>query len=519
MSLKRLHKLVELEKDYQRFHRLEYDTHPNREGHGYRPYAAQFEFHAAGKNNNERMLSGCNQGGKTYTTSAENAFHLTGRYDIFHKVNGVEWPGRRFYTPIHMWALGESGEQARDLVQMQLFGGAPETDNWGTGWIPLEDLGTPVMSRTTSGLIDYCPVRHYTNGKFDGWSYVWIKSYGKGRSRLSGKPLHVVNCDEEPPTDVYGELLPRTNTTNGLIYVGFTGMRGYSQVVRRFKDPESTQTKLSLTKMGILDIPDAPHGHYTREEKASIIMKYPKSERAARAHGEIHAGAGLVYAMEIDRVQVKPFTIPDWWPKLNAIDFGFSDHPTALAWGAFDTDSNPNLKEATCYIYRGYRETEPSHANVVSANRSEVPVAWPVDGLQQTRGRDSAVHIAKLFNDEGLHMIGGGTKGPAGAPNYAHFPDGTNGLQSGIDEMRNLMLQGKFKVFSNVYAFWDEFGMYHYDEKGNLVSLYNDFLDACRYLIMMRRRAVVIALKPETKDKYRRHRNFKGRYNHSWMAA
>ena len=42
--------------------------------------------------------------------------------------------------------------------------------------------------------------------------------------------------DEEPPEDVYFEALSRTNATNGLIYLTFTPLKGYTTIVQMFID-------------------------------------------------------------------------------------------------------------------------------------------------------------------------------------------------------------------------------------------------------------------------------------------
>ena len=52
------------------------------------------------------------------------------------------------------------------------------------------------------------------------------------------------------------------------------------------------------------------------------------------------------------------------------------------------------------------------------------------------------------------------------------------------------MAKGKFKVFSGCRAIFDEFLMYHSDDKGKISKTKDDALDAMRYAYMMRRHAV-----------------------------
>ncbi|WP_374990326.1 phage terminase large subunit family protein [Salmonella enterica] len=45
-------------------------------------------------------------------------------------------------------------------------------------------------------------------------------------------------------------------------------------------------------------------------------------------------------------------------------------------------------------------------------------------------------------------------------PKHATFPDGGNSVESGISELRDLMLEGRFKVFNTCEPFFEEFRLY-----------------------------------------------------------
>jgi len=49
---------------------------------------------------------------------------------------------------------------------------------------------------------------------------------------------------------------------------------------------------------------------------------------------------------------------------------------------------------------------------------------------------------------------------------------------------------GKFRIFKGLIDLLDEFRQYHRDEKGKIVKVRDDLLDAMRYAFMMRRYAV-----------------------------
>ena len=73
---------------------------------------------------------------------------------------------------------------------------------------------------------------------------------------------------------------------------------------------------------------------------------------------------------------------------------------------------------------------------------------------------------------------------------HATWPDGGNGVEVGLMEIRDLMMKGKFKVFEGLRDWFDEFLQYHRDENGKIAKVKDDLLDATRYAYMMRRYGV-----------------------------
>lgn len=189
----------------------------------YRPYAKQREFHAAGAIHRERLLMAGNQLGKTYCGAAECAMHLTGLYPDW-------WEGRRWDRPIRAWAGSKTGEVTRDGVQRLLVGEPKDRAAWGTGLIPGDTIiGTSTRPGIAAAL-DGVTVRHVSGGN----STLGFKSYDQGREKWQGETLDLVWPDEEPPIDIYMEGLTRTNATGGMVFITFTPLLGYSEVVRMF---------------------------------------------------------------------------------------------------------------------------------------------------------------------------------------------------------------------------------------------------------------------------------------------
>ena len=108
----------------------------------------------------------------------------------------------------------------------------------------------------------------------------------------------------------------------------------------------------------------------------------------------------------------------------------------------------------------------------------DVPTAWPHDGNQHEKG--GGQQLKEQYKAEGFKMLG----------EHATWPDGGNKVEPGIHEIRERMLDGKFKVFSTCTDFFEEFRMYHRDETGKIAKTNDDVLDAIRYAYMMRRYAI-----------------------------
>lgn len=192
---------------------------------GYRPYAKQREFHAAGARHRERLFMAGNQLGKTLAGSFEWAMHLSGLYPEW-------WEGARFDEPVRLWAAGETRTSTRDTVQKLLVGDPEKEEEWGTGAIPGRLIRNVRRASGVPNGIDSVTVRHRSGGI----STLLFKAYEQGRAKWQGDTLHGVWFDEEPPLEIYTEGLTRTNATSGTVMLTFTPLKGLSEVVGMFLD-------------------------------------------------------------------------------------------------------------------------------------------------------------------------------------------------------------------------------------------------------------------------------------------
>jgi phage terminase large subunit-like protein len=162
-------------------------------------------------------------------------YHLTGEYPHW-------WEGRRFSGPIDAWAAGTTAQTTRDIIQAALLGrltpepGGDPNDpiGLGTGMIPLRCIrNTRPRPGSLRDAIETVYVRHVSGGT----SILSFKSFEQGRPSFEGTAKHVVWLDEEGPDDIYVECLTRTMTTDGIIYLTFTPVKGITETVTRFLPP------------------------------------------------------------------------------------------------------------------------------------------------------------------------------------------------------------------------------------------------------------------------------------------
>ena len=396
------------------------------------------------------------------------AFHLTGLYPDW-------WQGHRFTKEIAAWAGSVSTLATRDTVQ-RLVCGRP--GKLGTGAVPKALITDSKSALGTPDLLDHIKVTHVSGEE----STLAFKSYEQGREKWQGETLDLVWFDEEPDQDIYSEGLTRTNATGGITYMTFTPLLGMSEVVRRFLMEKSPGTGVTT-----MTIDDAEH--YTPEQRTAIIASYPAHEREARTRGIPSLGSGRIFPIEESLITIEPFDIPAHWVQICGIDFGW-DHPSAATRLAWDRDDD------VIYVTSAHRQKEQTpllFASTVKPWGDWLPWAWPHDGLQHDKGSGEA--LADQYKAQGLKML------PDKATHAPKDSDkegtGGNGVEAGVLEMLDRMQTGRWKVFSHLSDWFEEFRMYHRKD-GKIVKEMDDLLSSSRYAMMMKRFAITKPAKQRT---------------------
>jgi hypothetical protein len=217
---------------------------------------------------------------------------------------------------------------------------------------------------------------------------------------------------------------------------------------------------------------DVPH--LTKEQKDGLWASYPAHMRRARAQGLPMLGSGVIFPVDDEAIAEAPFRIPDYWPRLGAMDFGY-DHPFAAVEVAYDDAAD------IVHVVKAYRVsglTPLHHVVALKPWGRWLPWAWPHDGLQHDKG--SGEQLMRQYSEHGLTMMG----------SRATFPDGSYGVEAGLMLMLDRMETGRLRVFDTLLDWFAEKRMYHRKD-GKVVKQRDDLMSATRYGVMSLRHALV----------------------------
>lgn len=445
--------------DYGKYNQIEY----------FKPYDFQKNFYhlegyqTPGKHANQRALICANKIGKSMSEAYEVAYHATGRYPDW-------WKGIRYPHPVNILVASTTNELTRDNCQLELFGEPSDDSYEGTKAIPKSCIGAKTRKPGVPNAFDNVLVKHVTGE----YSKISFRAYEQGPKKFMGVQFHHVWADEEPPLDIWSQMLRSTFATRGTIAATFTPEEGMTEVVYAFlEDLKPGQAVLQATW------DDAPH--MTKEAREQFLQQIPKHERDMRTKGIPMVGTGLIFPVPDENIMIDPFELPLHWPRIVGVDFGW-DHPFAAVCLAHDRDQDK------FYVYDCFKEANmviPVAADRVKAMGGvEYPVVWPHDGL--IHDRQSGRPLADLFRDKGLNMHPDQFSNPPG-PGQKEGQGG-QGVEAGLHAMFTAMEEGRFHVFANLDDWFREKRMYHRKD-GKVVKKMDDIMSATRYAFMMIRHA------------------------------
>ena len=417
-------------------------------------YLKQMELYELGSTHQFRALLGGNGTGKTQCAAIELVYHLLGKYPAW-------WVGWRFKRPIKALCAGDTIPTVRDIIQSKLLG---DEDQVGTGLIPASAIVKIVLRANGNGAIDWMKVRH----KSGGCSKVFFKSYDQGRKTFQGTNMDFIWLDEECPMDIYQECVHRFRgaSADGRLLLTFTPLSGVTDVVKLFVpqfagEDGAADAHLANRTFVLCSWDDIPHmSDQEKERKLTNTLPY---EREARIRGIPTAGRGRVFTVEEDAFVVQPFPIPAHWPRIYGADFGFGNESagagTGAVWGAWDQSSD------TVYIYDEYfrAEAPPSvHATAILARGDWIP------GVGDYAGKNLEGEMTlDIYRDLGLDIV-----------------NADKSVYGGLKIMTQMFNEGRLRVFSTCQKWLQEYRLYSFNEKNEVIKKRDHLLDASRYLVM-----------------------------------
>lgn len=418
--------------------------------------------------------------GKTIAGCMEMAFHLTGNYPEWFKGHRIE-PRTNVTSgekEISCWVIGTDTKTVRDSLQAKLVGTAAKEFTDGCIHADLIDRESVIMARGVTGLVDTIYVRHKSGCK----AKLQFRSYEQGRGNLQSATVDACYCDEEPPSDIMGEIRARLGATGGFLYMAFTPLSGMTPLVQEFwahDNPDKFLVCLSAYEAL----------HYSPEKLRKLESKYAglsESERQARMNGIPTMGSGVVFPVDDKDIWFDyDGKVPETWERIGGLDFGRGDHPTAVVWCARDPMTD------TVYVYdciETIRKSVAENASLMRRRGAWIPISYPHDLM-----RDSGISVSndklkqtegyrykQMYEDEGVTLT----------PTNAKTVEGSTKVEVGICEMRQRMLEGRLKVAKHLSEWFKEKQTYRYGEDGKPIKEKDHLLDATRYAIIMLRYAV-----------------------------
>ena len=449
--------LYKKREEQKKFNKLEF----------FKPYEFQKKFYAASKDYRFRMLLAGNRCGKTVSEAYEFAMHATGKYPKW-------WNGIRFTKAPLMWAVGNTSDSTRNVLQKELLGtsNAKMREEIGTGTIPKRDIDFGSGLSTDGERVKSLKVKfHNSKGEWTG-TYTEIKFYsvGQGQGTMMGQNVNFIWMDEFAEHDadeVHNQLITRVGTTNGQVVTTGTPEYGLNPVIEMFQKNEDGNLYIQTATWS-----DCPH--FTRKMMRDLLGATPKSKWRMRAMGEPFFAGGLVYDLDPDEYTVKGFEIPNHWKVVCGMDLGYS-HDTTAVWTAYDKASD------TIYVideYSAKGRTPEEHARYIKPKGEWIPVILPKDALNTEKS--SGLSALKRYQDVGVNVLNDVFYNPDTLVGHAQD------VENGIHDIGIRMMEGRFKIFSHCSEVIEGIRQYRRktDGSGKVVRVNDDLVDAMRYSSM-----------------------------------
>lgn len=428
--------------------------------------------------------------GKTMAGAEIVAVLTTGQYPDW-------WEGVYYDCPISAWAVGQTGQTTRDIIQKTLLG---PIGQWGTGLIPKNCIGKTVALQGTPNAVDSVQILH-TSGK---WSDLGFKSYKQDVMSFVGTKKELVWLDEPSPADIDNECLirttitqnPKEGPTGGRMIRTLTPKLGLTRALADFlSDCELLAGTESLPGLDVAKalidkeritaedspIASAKKKHHRaaisigwedvpwldEETKRTTLESTPPHLRDAVSKGIPSIGMGAVYPIPLEQVLLKPSDVPvimPHWHRSYGLDVG--SRVTAAIFIAHDRDNDIVYVTGEHYVRDQPKEVHAARINDYAKGWMPGFIDPASNQTSQTDGKNLMMEYRRL----GLKV-----------------QNADNAKNEGIQRVWSRLSQGKLKFFPNTPNLQNEYLLYRYDENESNpkpVKNADHALDALRYAIM-----------------------------------
>lgn len=438
----------------------------------FRPFQWQYNFWDLGAHSSRRACIAGNRTGKTISTCFETACHLTGIYPKW-------WKGKQYKTAITCIAMGDSWEDLSKTLQHKLLGvyDINQRGEVGYGLIPQENIDFDSI-RTDGSNCKMLRVKHSSGGS----STLWFGVYTQDRSHLQGFELHLVLFDEQPPDELYSELVTRLATTNGHAICSFTPLKGATGLVQKFEEHE---TGYDFIRVGWDDVPeynDWGEAFFLNETREQLARDYMPHERDARMRGIPMVGVGAIFPLlkfpTYNPGQFNPNNYPDF-ERIISLDLGLVNDPTVITFAVRDPF------EEIIYIHRQITLLDTVVDKYVHHLTHDdcqgIPIVLPADA--NVRGRytlDEGSVRSILYDKYRLNVVEKPIMNPPDASGKVN-----NRIDFGINVMRQMMedTPPKLQIHESCRELLTEMRNLYVDEKGRY-SGRDDCIDSARYAVL-----------------------------------
>lgn len=434
----------------------------------FRPFKHQVDFFKTGKHNRRGILA-ANRIGKTVSTCFETAYHLTGLYPDW-------WCGKRFEKPVTAFVAGEGWEQVARVLQDELIGtkDIKIKEQIGTGAIPRHCIVMDTMRCDGANVIGL-EIKH-TSGKN---SYLLFGNYTQEVRNLQGFKLDFVVFDEQPPDDIFSELVTRTATTQGQVLCSFTPLKGLNGLVSKFWYGEEGYEHIRVSWDDVPEYDPWGEPFLLLETRRQLERDYLPHEREARIAGIPVMGKGAVFQIKNwNTYKTGDYNFKEMnnIERIIALDLGLVNDKTVISLMYYNRVEQEMWLHSQIVV-KGEQESNPvSYVNHLM--RPEVfgcPIVLPPDASTRGRYTMSALSIRQLFEEYELNVNPNPIMNPPDSEGKI-----TNHKSFGVNMMRQMIELGTFHINENCVEFLRECKNYFIDEKGRF-SDPDDCIDSARY--------------------------------------